>query len=83
MDLLLYWNMINDTNNNNTGVSMKLKPYSKEGFLRLRALSLSDTNAILYGNAEGKTRRRRVSYRAKYKGNFNGGGVGTARSTSQ
>ena len=83
MDLLLYWNMINDTNNNNTGVSMKLKPYSKEGFLRLRALSLSDTNDILYGNAEGKTRRRRVSYRAKYKGNFDGGGVGTGRSTRQ
>ena len=51
--------------------------------MRLRALSLSDTNDILYGNAEGKTRRRRVSYRAKYKGNFDGGGVGTGRSTRQ
>ena len=29
------------------------------------------------------TRHRKVSYRAKYKGNFSGGGPGTAKSTRQ
>ena len=59
---------------------MNLKPRTNEGISRIRSLSMYDTNKLLYGN--GKTKRRKVSYRAKYKGNFSGGGVGSAKRTS-
>ena len=58
---------------------MILKPRTSEGVSRIRSLSMYDTNKLLYGN--GITKRRKVSYRAKYKGNFSGGGVGSARTT--
>lgn len=54
-----------------------------EGYLRLKKLSMRDTDSLLYSNASGKTRGRKTSYRAKYSGNFSGGGVGSARTTRQ
>ena len=63
---------------------MKLKKRTRAGLRALYNLNMYDTNDILYGNAEGKSRGRKVSYRAKYKGNFNGGGAnGTSRNTRQ
>ena len=59
---------------------MNLKPRTNEGVSRTRSLSMYDTNKLLYGN--GITKRRKVAYRAKYKGNFSGGGVGSAKRTS-
>ncbi len=42
--------------------------------------SVHNTNMILYNN--GTKKKRRVSYRAKYKGNFSGGGAnGTSANT--
>ena len=58
---------------------MILKPRTREGVSRIRSLSMYDTNKLLYEKV--LTKRRRVSYRAKYKGNFSGGGVGSARTT--
>ena len=58
---------------------MNLKPRTREGKSRVSSLSMYDTNKLLYGN--GITKRRKVAYRAKYKGNFNGGGAGSARTT--
>ena len=58
---------------------MNLKPRTNEGMSRIRSLSMYDTNKLLYGN--GITKRRKVAYRAKYKGNFNGGGAGSAKTT--
>ena len=58
---------------------MTLRPRTREGETRARSLSMYDTNKLLYGN--GITKRRKVSYRAKYKGNFSGGGAGSARTT--
>ncbi len=70
---VLYSSMNNDVKLKDT--DMKLKPPSKAGIRALYNLSLYDTNKLLYGNSTGKTRGRKVSYRAKYKGNFNGGGA--------
>ena len=58
---------------------MTLRPRTREGETLARSLSMYDTNKLLYEKV--LTKRRRVSYRAKYKGNFNGGGVGLARKT--
>ena len=60
---------------------MDLKPRTSRGESLVRSLSTYDTNKLLYGN--GMTKRRKVSYRAKYKGNFSGGGVGSAKTTRQ
>ena len=40
-----------------------------------------NTNKILYSNANGKTHKRKVSYRAKYTGNFSGVVPGSGRTT--
>ena len=61
---------------------MTLKKRTRAGPRALYNLSMYDTNDILYGNAEGKKRGRKVSYRAKYKGNFNGGGANGTGSRS-
>jgi|10_taG_2_1085330.scaffolds.fasta_scaffold33973_2 hypothetical protein len=63
------------------GKNMKRKTLL--GLLRVRNLSVRETDSLLYSNASGKTRRRKTSYRAKYSGNFSGGGVGSARTTRQ
>jgi hypothetical protein len=82
MIYVLYSSMNNDVKIKET--DMKLKPRTRAGLRALHKLSMSDTNDVLYGNAEGKSRGRKVSYRAKYKGNFNGGGAnGTSRNTRQ
>ena len=82
MIYMLYSSMIND--NKTKASDMKLKPPTRAGLRALYNLSMYDTNDILYGNAKGKSRGRKVSYRAKYKGNFNGGGAnGTSRNTRQ
>ena len=59
--------------------NMILKPRTRAGISRVSSLSMYDTNKLLYGN--GITKRRKVAYRAKYKGNFSGGGTGSARTT--
>ena len=64
--------MISD--NKTKDSDMKLKKRTRAGLRALYNLSMYDTNALLYSNSKGKTRGRKVSYRAKYKGNFNGGG---------
>jgi len=69
---VLYSSMNNDVKLKDT--DMKLKPPSRAGIRALYNLSMYDTNDLLYSNSNGKTRGRKVSYRAKYKGNFNGGG---------
>ena len=61
-------------------MSDNLKPRTRKGALLLRSLSMKDTNGLLYNN--GTMKKRKVSYRAKYKGHFSGGGVGSARTTS-
>jgi hypothetical protein len=69
---VLYSSMIND--NKTKDSDMKLKKRTRAGLRLLYNLSMYDTNDLLYSNHDGKTRGRKVSYRAKYKGNFNGGG---------
>tara|TARA_R110000851_G_scaffold69426_3_gene155539 strand:- start:279 stop:503 length:225 start_codon:yes stop_codon:yes gene_type:complete len=65
------------------GENMNIKTRKYLGLLRLQKLTMKDTDSLLYGNASGKTRQRKVSYRAKYTGNFSGGGVGSGRTTRQ
>ena len=57
-----------------------LKPRTLKGTLLVRSLSMKDTNGLLYNN--GTVKRRKVAYRAKYPLILDGGGVGSARTTS-
>ena len=53
---------------------MKLNKRTRAGIRAVYNLSMSDTNTVLYSNGRDKLTKRKVSYRAKYNGNFSGGG---------